>query len=352
MAEPSLNTWTVIFLIAASQGIFLAVLLVLKKSRSQYPLAALILLFSLCLLYYVAFWTNYSTLISPIFSVCLGFTYLYGPLAYFHLRSTTNTLYFHPIHFLPFALYLLYFLSYSYWPTTIKPGLNLAQVIVQNGHMIIYSVLIWKYLSNRKKSNGDKKTHQWRLQLWAAYTGLVGSFVLYYVLVFANIINPTYDYMISFASSFFIYFVGYKGFMQDDALQNPAGSKYENSSLSHSAMQSILTRVKFEMTENRVFLQSDLKLKDLAESTSLSINHISQSINQLEGMNFSDFVNRYRFEEAKSRLSNPDHHDIKLIDVAYDCGFNNKTSFYNVFRKFSGMTPSQFKESVTEPSIR
>jgi AraC-like DNA-binding protein len=59
--------------------------------------------------------------------------------------------------------------------------------------------------------------------------------------------------------------------------------------------------------------------------------------------NFSDFINYYRVEEAKKLLQDPRGAQKKIIVLAFDVGFNTKVAFYNVFKKFTGMTPAQYR---------
>ncbi len=57
-------------------------------------------------------------------------------------------------------------------------------------------------------------------------------------------------------------------------------------------------------------------------------------------------INRYRIEEAMKRLVDQNSTG-SLLDIVYHAGFNSKSSFYNAFKKYTGMTPTQFKKSNT-----
>ena len=60
-------------------------------------------------------------------------------------------------------------------------------------------------------------------------------------------------------------------------------------------------------------------------------------------VNFYDFINKYRVEEAKKLLIE-DIHNYKILAIAYEVGFNSKATFNRVFKKFTELTPSEFKE--------
>jgi AraC-like DNA-binding protein len=85
-----------------------------------------------------------------------------------------------------------------------------------------------------------------------------------------------------------------------------------------------------------------LKLPELAKNVSISTNHLSQLLNQELGQNFFDFINWYRVQEAQRRLADSQCKHLTLLAIAYETGFSNKTSFNRVFKKHTGMTPSQF----------
>jgi len=76
--------------------------------------------------------------------------------------------------------------------------------------------------------------------------------------------------------------------------------------------------------------------------------HLSQVINENLNRNFFDFVNRYRVEEAKKLLINLDKSRNSILDVAFDSGFNSKSSFNMIFKKYTAMTPSQFRKKHME----
>jgi AraC-like DNA-binding protein len=89
-----------------------------------------------------------------------------------------------------------------------------------------------------------------------------------------------------------------------------------------------------------------LRLTDLAALVGLHAHELSQVINQSFAQSYNDFVNRYRVEEAKRLLSDPAREADSLLTLAFEAGFNNKTSFNEAFKKHAGMTPSRFRASA------
>jgi AraC-like DNA-binding protein len=97
------------------------------------------------------------------------------------------------------------------------------------------------------------------------------------------------------------------------------------------------------MTEEKVYKCPDLDLKSLSERLQTPSYLVTKAINEGLGLNFYELINRYRVEEVKSLLINHDHKRFTLMAVAFDAGFNSKTTFNTVFKKMTGLTPSLYR---------
>ncbi len=118
--------------------------------------------------------------------------------------------------------------------------------------------------------------------------------------------------------------------------------KYPKSGLTDDASLQLHRELIRRMTGEALFTKSDLSMNELAAELGVQPNHLSQTINQIEKKNFYDFVNGYRIEEFKRRIAMPDNQQYTLLSVAYDCGFNSKSSFNRYFKKATGQTPSEY----------
>lgn len=96
----------------------------------------------------------------------------------------------------------------------------------------------------------------------------------------------------------------------------------------------------------RPYLNDDYKITDLAVSLHTNRTYISNTINSLFGCNFSDYVNRYRVEQAKALLlsNRSNEKPQKNIGIFEQAGFQSESSFYRIFKEQTGMTPRQFVE--------
>ncbi|MGC4128161.1 MAG: AraC family transcriptional regulator [Bergeyella sp.] len=100
--------------------------------------------------------------------------------------------------------------------------------------------------------------------------------------------------------------------------------------------------------QDKNYLDSNLSLELVAEKINISKSHLSRIINAELGKNFSDYVNELRVEEAKSYLENPDFQNYTLVAIGLEAGFNSKTTFNNAFKKFTGITPLEYKRNFTQ----
>ena len=75
---------------------------------------------------------------------------------------------------------------------------------------------------------------------------------------------------------------------------------------------------------------------------------LSQVINESLHQSFFDFVNRYRIEEAKQQLTHPEDEAITILEILYNSGFNSKSSFNTLFKKYTGLTPTEFRKNHEE----
>lgn len=84
-----------------------------------------------------------------------------------------------------------------------------------------------------------------------------------------------------------------------------------------------------------------LSLSMLAESLGYEYCYFSKTFNRLFSMNFNDYINIYRFNEACAMLTKT---DMSVTDISYESGFQSIRSFNNIFKKLSGVTPRAYRK--------
>ncbi|CAM4236583.1 helix-turn-helix domain-containing protein [Pseudoalteromonas byunsanensis] len=117
--------------------------------------------------------------------------------------------------------------------------------------------------------------------------------------------------------------------------------------LSEQRMAQIAAKLEKVMLEDHMFMEEELSLNKLSNAIGISENHISETLSQHLQMNFFHFVNSYRIELAKTLLLTTG----KLVStIAYEVGFNSKSTFNTAFKKQTGLTPSAFKKQQKSTS--
>ncbi len=122
--------------------------------------------------------------------------------------------------------------------------------------------------------------------------------------------------------------------------------KHKTSSLNPIFAKECLKKLTYLMETEKLYRDEDISLQFLAEKLSVSLHQLSQLINENFNRSFPDFINTYRIEEAKKRLADPKTSDQNILSIAFDVGFNSRGGFNSVFKKHTGMTPSEFRDKT------
>ena len=100
------------------------------------------------------------------------------------------------------------------------------------------------------------------------------------------------------------------------------------------------------MENEKVYVDANISLQSLAEKMSIAPHQLSQVLNERLDRNFSDFINFNRIEEAKRILKSPQGAQQKIDTVAFQVGFNTTVAFYRAFKKYTNITPTQYKKET------
>ncbi len=165
-----------------------------------------------------------------------------------------------------------------------------------------------------------------------------------------------YSFLIALTLYFGILFLGYRVWIQPD-LVSPSGpfekkEKYLKSKLSREESKKYYSQLIDLMEKEKVYLEPNLNLPDLAKRMDLNPRYLSQVINENACMNFYDFVNQFRVEEAKKAILDPQNAHQDILTIAFDAGFSSKATFNTLFKKNTKLTPSQYRKSNTFERIR
>jgi len=121
---------------------------------------------------------------------------------------------------------------------------------------------------------------------------------------------------------------------------------YMKSGLNREEADVILKRLDQLMSDEKPWLEWELDLLTLADKMDVTTHKLSQVINEHLEKNFYDYINEFRLKEVKDRLMDSAYNEQKILAVAYDCGFNSKSTFYTFFKKYEEMTPTQYRQKT------
>lgn len=227
---------------------------------------------------------------------------------------------------------------------------NLLSILLNAGLLVLAYIKIRKVKFTVDLSRTEQINYNWLKSL------LMLSIVLYIAILLLNVISVfdeewlIYFKMESVINSLFALSLVYASMripvfsIHGDYLDLDAATrkKYMKSSLSESDSTKLWAEMQQMMQRDKPFLNPEFRLSDLAEAIGKSVHHVSQAINEREGMSFSDFINQYRVKEAIALLEAGRTREVTIMAVSLEAGFNSKTAFYNAFKRETGKTPTAY----------
>ncbi|MBN1407662.1 MAG: AraC family transcriptional regulator [Calditrichaceae bacterium] len=234
-------------------------------------------------------------------------------------------------------------------------------------------VLLGRYSRNIKKifSSVEKYQLNWLRNITLIISFVLCIFLLENILILIDINLSHFFSMTSYLAGFAIYLVGYLGLLKSEVFSsqdiissfhqvmadNETGleqektgkrqEKYIKSGLSPEKAKSYLYNLMNLMEAENLYTDSNLSLNQLADKLGVSAHNLSEVINTQRNQNFFDFINQYRIDRVKKDLTDPAKSNLKILSIAFDAGFNSKASFNTIFKKFTGLTPSDYRNKVS-----
>lgn len=358
-------------LLGALQGIIFGVVILLSKkyrSKSIYFLIALILsVVYNNLQYYVtdiqwiSMETIWLTVYLPIASLAPALIYFYVVTS---LDAHRKILRHEKLLFVPFLVFFVSTLIMKIMGALdqitessdliFSAMLNLHEVVSFVFLFTILLVCLGKIFRFRKKlKKFDLAVIKPRLNWLIGILGMLLFISLWYgyyiYVMYSSPGEVTSYYAVWILNSFLIYLLGhigiYKfGIQEERKKLRSYVQDNRNYSIVEKTSNEHITNLKEIVVDNKRYLDPILSLESVAEEVGLSKSHLSRTIHSELQTSFSDYVNSLRIDEAKKLLLNPDFAKYTLISIGLESGFNSKTTFNTAFKKFTGVTPSQFKK--------
>lgn len=121
--------------------------------------------------------------------------------------------------------------------------------------------------------------------------------------------------------------------------------KYKQSTLSEEVKKGYIEKLLEHMKAERPHLNSELTVQDLSKQLNIPRHHLTEVLNVDLEKNFFNFINEYRVEEVKKRLIDKKHEHLTIVAIAFDSGFNSKSTFNSIFKQFTNRTPSKWRNA-------
>lgn len=373
-----------IYIVGVIITFFLAFILLSKSNKTNADKVLFFWLIGIGInlsLYYLIFSEKYWQ-----YPYLLGFSLplplIQGPFLYLYTASATNQLKkwkIELLHFLPVIISFFSLFNFLQLPNETKilvfknEGRGYETLLIFTLIAIICSgiiYVIWSLLllKKHKKNILNQFSYSEKINLaWLRYL-IYGIGLIWIFIILGN------DKLIYSVVVLFVIFIGYFGINQvgiftkknqlidnksiiqneinqpfdDEIVKENKPSKYLKSGLNEEAAFEIYEVLKTRMTKEQLYVNSELTLVELAQILDVYPNNLSQVINTFEQKNFYDYINTKRVELFLKLVAIPENKKYTILSLAFECGFNSKSSFNKYFKKVTNMTPSEYLNLLKE----
>lgn len=357
------TTINVFFLLfGALQGLLLGFLVWRKKKNlANGFLAGIILLATFQIFHKVVSKIWLMEYLTGTYKVGYELPFLFGPFLLGYITASLNPSFRlnsrHLLHLIPFlwfaTLRLLYIHVFPYNDLIFEllPYTKFRTMV--HGGLQLVSLWVYTYWIIHALRKGNENSHtKWLQQFTFAVLGIETIIII--VLKLMTIYYGQYpDLRLAFLSlTLLIYWLTYQVMQLDlheskartQFMNGSAAKKYAHSGLKPGETEKIITEVETIIAEERLFLKPDLKIETLADRLGVSRHHLSQAINSEKKCSYYEFINAYRIKAVKVILDDPQQDQTTMAAIAYDTGFQSISNFNAVFKKTTGLTPSQYRK--------
>lgn len=376
----TLDIFTLLSLLAVLQGIVFSFILVrrawVQERYSDYWLAGLLFVFSCYLFRYVTAELDPNgdnNIINRSLSISY---YVIGVVIYFYLKCQLNAHYRlnrkDLWHFLPVFIYIFLFF------------INTLQTYIHGGKWerpLFYEIMMWFYIAYRSIGTLVYWFLSWRLyqkyRLWlpnersdtegVKFKWFKNILIALGIMVFSGIALNLFDNFIfttpdwvdtsqELLLAFGVYYLSLMGYLQYQPQQlvyeeaaNNTEDKEETSTSSHlmskmpdAEIEEWKLKILTVIEQDKLYLNPELTLTDFAQRLQTHSKLVSAVINEAFDKNFNDFVNEYRVNIFKAKVNDPKLKHLTLLAIAFECGFNSKSTFNRAVKRATGVMPSAF----------
>lgn len=289
------------------------------------------------------------------------YSFAFGPLLYLYVCAITNKgFHFRPLiwlHFVPVVLqaafywymcFQSYHVKYNVWYHVHQP---VTYRIEYDGTWLSLAIYLWlatRHFIKYRLWLADNYSNITRRQLNWLRLSLLTLILVCMAWLFEAFLrdfrNTYYQYDVSTNLLCIVIFcIGILGMQQGSVNISFTEEKADIPfKVAAGADAGVMRLIEQAMLNHRLYLNPELTLADVAKHLNLPPRVVSAAINAASGKAFNTYVNRHRVDEIKQRLQTADLGKFTLLGIAFESGFNSKTSFNRTFKEFTGCSPSDF----------
>jgi AraC-like DNA-binding protein len=309
-----------------------------KSQSGKKWLALLILSLSVILAEY-AIYAPQHNFPSWFIAIKIPFFYLLGPFFYFTIRPKHVVKPIDLLHFLPFALCILLLLPFYFEDSNLKVVIADADIgqWKRTGYFVFNVIQLIGYsISGLRLLSQDSKTTRNTRLVTYTFASLTAIYLIGLALFISQEIS-TLRTLFSIALGLTMNTLAY-GALRDDKL-----AKGVSLNMDKNMAGAMAAKIETHLKLTKPYLNADYRIQDLSDAISSNPTYTSHVINQYMNTTYSDLINQHRIAEAKLQLASSEENK-KIFAVALDSGFNNKTNFIRVFKKITGLSPTDYRK--------
>lgn len=296
-----------------------------------------------------------------------------GPVLYFYTKCITNPKFTlkkkHYYHFIPFVLEFIFYRTSIYRIGSnglyLKELPTYSYVYLTQQWIGVTSILVYSFISlgilakhQRLLKDYYSKIKNLSLRwLQAPIIYFASYFILWQILTEADRFFfdrnlREYYFLPNFVLlSIVTYWIGFKGYVQKErevVYLKPFAKK--SKPITFQKDDDFISKINTLMDTRKPYLNPELNLSILAELLDMKPKQVSLKINQNFSKNFYDLINFYRVKEFQECVKSNNNQKLSLLGLAYNCGFNSKSTFNSVFKKQTKLTPTQYIKTLKDLS--
>lgn len=302
--------------------------------------------------------------------------FLDGPLLYFFVRSLLYKDFkfkqIHLLHALPVILFFIHMVVSFY-----LQGYDERHRLIETQHIaysspylyfdaagrymrVVYAVLcfvlIFNYGEQLKNvfANLNKRDLAWLKVMLTSFLVLFSWDAILLTIKLHGLANDDFNmdllnvfglsgYYLTFAVLNILIFLKFTLFTSVASVNESATPERHDEKL-EGVDKEVVDHIEKTMAESKIYTMPDITVDRLAAEMKMPAKRLSQTIKQHFHLNFYEFINSYRIEEAKRLLSDPESANKTITEIYYEVGFNSKSVFNTFFKRVVELTPSQYRE--------